>query len=70
MGIEAYKVKGFGIVNKAEIDVFLELCCFFYDPAEVGNLCTQYLVMTCNGKESGRIYSCSVVSNCLGLQGV
>ena len=31
-------VKGFGIVNKAEIDVFLELSCFFDDPAEVGNL--------------------------------
>ena len=29
--------KGFGIVNKAEIDAFLELC-FFYDPADVGNL--------------------------------
>ena len=32
------KVKGFGIVNKAEIDVFLELFCFFHDPADVGNL--------------------------------
>ena len=31
-------VKGFGIVNKAEIDVFLELFCFFDDPADVGNL--------------------------------
>ena len=31
-------VKGFGIVNKAEIGVFLELACFFYDPADVGNL--------------------------------
>ena len=31
-------VKGFGIVNKAEIDVFLELSCSFYDPADVGNL--------------------------------
>ena len=33
-----HTVKGFGIVNKAEIDVFLELSCFFDDPAEVGNL--------------------------------
>ena len=32
------QVKGFGIVNKAEIDVFLELSCFFYDPADIGNL--------------------------------
>ena len=31
-------VKGFGILNKAEVDVFLELSCFFCDPAEVGNL--------------------------------
>ena len=31
-------VKGFGIVNKAEIDVFLELSSFFGDPADVGNL--------------------------------
>ena len=31
-------IKGFGIVNKAEIDVFLELSCFFDDPADVGNL--------------------------------
>ena len=30
--------RGFGIVNKAEIDVFLELSCFFDDPADVGNL--------------------------------
>ena len=33
-----HTVKGFGIVNKAEIDVFLELYCFFYDPVNVGNL--------------------------------
>ena len=33
-----YTVKGFGIVNKAEIDVFLELSCFFNDPVDVGNL--------------------------------
>ena len=31
-------VKSFGIVNKAEIDVFLEFSCFFNDPADVGNL--------------------------------
>ena len=33
-----HTVKGFGIVNKAEVDVSLELSCFFYDPADVGNL--------------------------------
>ena len=36
--IVIHTVKGFGIVNKAEIDVFLELSSFFYDPADVGNL--------------------------------
>ena len=33
-----HTVKGFGIVNKAEMDVFLELSCFFDDPTDVGNL--------------------------------
>ena len=33
-----HTVKGFGIVNKAEVDAFLELSCFFYDPTDVGNL--------------------------------
>ena len=36
--IVIYTVKGFVIVNKAEIDLFLELSCFFDDPADVGNL--------------------------------
>ena len=34
-------VKGFGIVNKAEIDVFLELSCFFDDPADASNLISR-----------------------------
>ena len=33
-----HTVKGFSIVNEAEVEVFLELSCFFYDPADVGNL--------------------------------
>ena len=36
--IVIYTVKGFAIVNKAEIDIFLEFSCFFCDPADVGNL--------------------------------
>ena len=36
--VVSHTVKGFGIVNEAEIDVFLELSCFLYDPADVGNL--------------------------------
>ena len=33
-----HTVKGFGVVNKAEVDVFLKLACFFHDPVDVGNL--------------------------------
>ena len=35
--IVIHTVRGFGIVNKAEIDVFMELSCFFDDPVDVGN---------------------------------
>ena len=33
-----HTVKGFAIINEAEVDVFLEFACFFYDPMDVGNL--------------------------------
>ena len=33
-----HTVRGFGIVNKAEVDIFQEFSCFFYDPTDVGNL--------------------------------
>ena len=36
--IVIHTVKGFGVVNKAEVDVFLELPCFFNDPVDIGNL--------------------------------
>ena len=39
--IVIHTVKGFGIVNKAEVDVFLEFSCFFHDPEDVGNLITS-----------------------------
>ena len=40
--IVIHTVKGFGIVNKAEVDVFLELSCFFDDPVDVGHLIFCY----------------------------
>ena len=40
--IVIHTVEGFGIVNKAEIDVFLELSCFFDDPVDIGNLISGY----------------------------
>ena len=41
-----HTIKGFGIVNKAEVDVFLELSCFFYDPADVGYLISGSFVFS------------------------
>ena len=38
--VVVHTVKGFGMVNKAKVDVFLEFSCFFYDPKDVGNLIT------------------------------
>ena len=40
-----HTVKGFGILNKAEIDVSLELSCFFNDPVDVGNLISAAYIM-------------------------
>ena len=40
--IAIHTVKGFGIVIKAEVDVFLELSCFFDDPVDVGNLISAF----------------------------
>ena len=37
-----HTVKGFSVVNEAEVDVFLEFSCFFDDPADVGNLLSGY----------------------------
>ena len=45
--VVTHTIKGFGIVNKAEVDVFLELSCFFSDPTDFGNLISgSVLLMT------------------------
>ena len=36
--VVTHPVKGFSVVNEAEVDVFLEFSCFFYDPPDIGNL--------------------------------
>ena len=46
--IVIHTLKGFGIVKKAEIDVFLELSCFLDDPADVGNLISGCSVFSKN----------------------
>ena len=52
-----HTVKGFGIVNKAEIDVFLELSCFFDGPTDVGNLISGSSAFS---KSSSNIWKFSV----------
>ena len=41
-----HTVKGFGIVNKAEVDIFLEFSCFLHDPLDVGNLISDSSVFS------------------------
>ena len=55
--IVIHTVKGTGIVNKAEIDVFLELFCFFNDPADNGNLISGSSAFS---KSSLNIWKCMV----------
>ena len=43
-----HTVKGFDIINKAEIDVFLELSCFFNDPMDVGSLISVFITLYYN----------------------
>ena len=50
-------VKGFGVVNKAEVDVFLELSGFFTDPTDAGNLISSSSVFS---KSSLNIWKCTV----------
>ena len=46
-----HTVKGFGIVNKAEVDVFLELSCFSSDPTDVGNFLSLVSRIVLEGKQ-------------------
>ena len=41
-----HTVKGFNVVNEAEVDVFLKFSCFFYDPTDVGNLISDFSVFS------------------------
>ena len=54
-----HTVKGFGVVNKSEVDVSLEFSCFFYDPADVGSLISGSSAFA-NGEGNGNPlqYSC------------
>ena len=50
-------VKGFGVVNKAEVDVFLELSCFLDDPADVGDLISGSSVRLPTDEWANRMWS-------------
>ena len=63
-----HTVKGFGVVNKGEVDIFLELTCFFDDPKDVGNLISGSN-LTRDQKEPGEPEPeinllCSILSHC------
>ena len=63
-----HTVKGFGIVSMAEIDVFLELSCFFHDPADVGNSISGSSAFseTRNQLEHLEVHSSRVAEDLLG----
>ena len=58
--------KGFGIVNKAEIDVILELSCFFYDPADVGNLISGSSAFSKTSFEHLEVHGSCITESWLG----
>ena len=64
--IVIYTVKGFGIVNKAEVDVFLELCCLFSDPADAGNLISGSSAFSKTNFEHLEVHSSRIAEAWLG----
>ena len=61
-----HTVKGFGIVNKAEIDVFLELSCFFDDPADIGNLISGSSAFSKNQLQYQEVHGSRIAEAWLG----
>ena len=67
-------VKGFGVVNKAEVDVFLELSCFSYEPTDAGNLISgssafskSKIEMELRSGSSWFMYCCSLAWRILSI---
>ena len=58
--------KGFGVVNKAKVDVFLELSCFFDDPADVGNLISGSSAFSKSSLNSWKFLGSRTVETWLG----
>ena len=61
-----HTVKGFGIVNKAEVDVFLKLSCFFYDPTDVGNLISGSFALSKSSLNNLEVHGSCTVEAWLG----
>ena len=61
-----HTVKGFGIVNKAEIDAFLELSSFFCDPVDVGNLISGFSAFFLNHLEHQEVHGSRIAEAWLG----
>ena len=64
--IVMHTVKVFGIVNKAEIDAFLELSCFFHDPEDVGNLISGSSAFSKTPLEHQEVHSSHIAEAWLG----
>ena len=61
-----HTVKGFATVNKAEVDVFLELSCFFDDPGDVGNLISGSSAFSKNQLEHLEVHGSRTIETWLG----
>ena len=64
--IVIHSVKGFDIVNKAELDVFMELSCFFHDPADVGNLISGSSAFSKTSFEHQEVHASHIAEAWLG----
>ena len=64
--IVIHTVKGFVIINKAEVDVFLVFSCFFYDPVDVGNLISGSSAFSNNQLEHLEVHGLHTVEALLG----
>ena len=64
--VMVHTVKGFGLVNRAEVNDFLELSCFFDDPTDVGNLTSGSSVFSAFQLEHLEIHGSHIVETCLG----
>ena len=64
--IVIHTVKGFGVVNKAEIYVFLKLSCFFDDPADIGNLISGSSAFSKNQLEHLEVHGSHIAEAWLG----